>query len=143
MDRTLNPVKRSNKRRKARNWKAWKIISPDGNRCRFCPHNAADHMCSSGQPHYFRPATSEELQNPYEKLYRYDLAPSTGQTPTEGESVLVKRVIVAQETRVDHSLLRGLRQGNEHRPGPMFSKNPGKRGGRGARKPIAPEWRDR
>ena len=97
MDRTLNPVKRSNKRRKARNWKAWKIISPDGVRCRFCPHNAADHLCSSGQPHYFRPATREELQNPYEKLYRYDLASSTGQTLPEGESVLVKRVIVAQK----------------------------------------------
>ena len=34
MDRTLNPGKRSNKRRKARNWKAWQIMSPDGVRCR-------------------------------------------------------------------------------------------------------------
>ena len=30
MDRTLNPVKRGNKRRRARNWKAWQLFSPDG-----------------------------------------------------------------------------------------------------------------
>ena len=27
MDRTLNPVKRGNKRRRARNWKAWQLFS--------------------------------------------------------------------------------------------------------------------
>ena len=35
MDRTLNPVKRGNKRRRARNWKAWQLFSPDGDTCRF------------------------------------------------------------------------------------------------------------
>ena len=89
MDRTLNPVKRGNKRRKTRNWKAWELLSPNGRRCRFCPHTADDHLCSSGQPHFFRPATKQELQNPYEKLYRHDLP--------DGNSVLVKRVIVAQK----------------------------------------------
>ena len=29
-DRTLNPVKRGNKRRRTRNWNAWQIFSPDG-----------------------------------------------------------------------------------------------------------------
>ena len=39
MDRTLNPVKRGNKRRRARNWKAWQLFSPDGDtKCRFCEH---------------------------------------------------------------------------------------------------------
>ena len=27
MDRTLNPVKRGNKRRRSRNWKAWQLFS--------------------------------------------------------------------------------------------------------------------
>ena len=39
MDRTLNPVKRGNKRRRARNWKAWQLFSPDGTKCRFCEHD--------------------------------------------------------------------------------------------------------
>ena len=37
MDRTLNPVKRGNKRHRTRNWKAWQLFSPDGDTCRFCP----------------------------------------------------------------------------------------------------------
>ena len=33
MDQTLNPVKRGNKRRMARNWKAWQLFSPNGAQC--------------------------------------------------------------------------------------------------------------
>ena len=51
MDRTLNPVKRGNKRRLARNQKAWQLFSPDNPKCLFCPHNYTEHMTSSGQPH--------------------------------------------------------------------------------------------
>ena len=40
-DRTLNPVKRGNKRRRARNWNAWQLFSSDGTRCRFCEHDRA------------------------------------------------------------------------------------------------------
>ena len=89
MDRTLNPVKRSNKRRGARNWKAWQIFSLNGTQCRFCPHDHTVHMASSVQPHFYRPATEEERKNPYKKLYRHDLP--------DGDSVMVKRVIVAQK----------------------------------------------
>ncbi len=89
MDRTLNPVKRGNKRRMARNWKAWQLFSPNGAQCRFCPHDHTVHLTSSAQPHFYRPATEEELQNPYEKLYCHDLP--------EGDSVLVKRVMVSQK----------------------------------------------
>ena len=88
MDRTLKLVKR-NKRNQTRNWKAWQIFSPNGNQCRFCPHDRTDHMTSSGQPHFYRPATEEERKNPYERLYRHKLS--------EGGSVLVKRVIVSQK----------------------------------------------
>ena len=92
MDRTLNPVKRGNKRRRARNWKAWQVFSPDGETCRFCPHVAADHLTSSGQPHYYRPASKEERHDPFEKLYRHDL-------PC-GDSVLVKRITVANRAEL-------------------------------------------
>ena len=92
MDRTLNPVKRGNKRRRTRNWKAWQIFSPDGETCRFCPHPAAAHLTSSGQPHIYRPATEAERRDPFEKLYRHDL-PS-------GDSVLVKRITVANRAEL-------------------------------------------
>ena len=87
MDRTLKTAKRRNKRRSNRNFGAWERFSPNGETCRFCPHGAADHLTSSGQPHFYRPATPEERQNPLERLYRHD-------TPEHG-SVLVKRIIVA------------------------------------------------
>ena len=92
MDRTLNPVKRGNKRRRARNWKAWQLFSPDGDRCRFCPHGASDHLTSSGQPHFYRPATEEDWSNPGEKLYRHELE--------DGSEVLVKRVTVANRAEL-------------------------------------------
>ena len=92
MDRTLNPVKRGNKRRRARNWKAWQLFSPGGDACRFCPHGAADHLTSSRQPHFYRPATEAERRDPFEKLYRHDL--------DGGDSVLVKRIIVANRAEL-------------------------------------------
>ena len=87
MDRTLKTAKRRNKRRRERNYGAWERFSPDGETCRFCPHGAADHLTSSGQPHFYRPATPEERQNPFERLYHHE-------TPEHG-SVLVKRITVA------------------------------------------------
>ena len=92
MDRTLNLVKRGDKRRKARNWKAWQIFSPDGTTCRFCKHNYKTHLTSSGQPHFYRPATEKERHNPSEKLYCHDM-PS-------GASVLVKRVTVTMHAEL-------------------------------------------
>ncbi|MXZ91011.1 MAG: hypothetical protein F4Z05_06005 [Chloroflexi bacterium] len=92
MDRTLNPVKRGSKRRRARNAKAWQLYSPDGDTCRFCPHGAADHLTSSGQPHFYRPATEAERRNLLEKLYRHDLP--------DGDAVLVKRVTVANRAEL-------------------------------------------
>ncbi len=100
MDRTLNPVKRGSKRRRARNWKAWQFFSPDGNTCRFCPHGAADHLTSSRQPHFYRPATEAERRDPFEKLYRHDPVSSTGQALDGGDSVLVKRIVVANRAEL-------------------------------------------
>ncbi len=92
MDRTLNPVKRGNKRRRARNWKAWQLFSPDGDTCRFCPHGAADHLTSSGQPHFYQPAAEQDWRNSNEKLYRHELE--------DGSEVLVKRVTVANRAEL-------------------------------------------
>ena len=92
MDKTLNPPRRDNKRRRARNWKAWQLFSPDGNTCRFCPHGAADHLTSSAQPHFYRPTTEAERQNPFETLYRHDLE--------NGDSVLVKRVVISKRAEL-------------------------------------------
>ena len=92
MDRTLNPVKRGSKRRRARNRKAWQLFSPDGDQCPFCSHGAADHLTSSGQPHYYRPATEAERRDLRQKLYRHDLP--------DGDSVLVKRITVANRAEL-------------------------------------------
>ena len=91
-DRTLNPVKRGNKKRRARNWNAWQIFSPDGARCRFCEHDHTAHLTSSGTPHFYRPATEAEQGDPSEQLYRHDLP--------GGSSVLVKRVNVASRAEL-------------------------------------------
>ena len=92
MDRTLNPVKRGNKRRRARNWKAWQLFSPDGTRCRFCEHDHTTHLTSSGQPHFYQPAAEQDWRNSNEKLYRHELA--------DGSEVLVKRVTVASRAEL-------------------------------------------
>ena len=100
MDRTINPERRPSKRRQARNWKAWQLISQGSVKCPFCPHSAADHVCSSAQPHYYRLATEGEKQNPWEKLYRHDPVSSTGEALPNGDFILVKRVVVANRAEI-------------------------------------------
>ncbi len=92
MDRTLKRVTYRNRRRIQRNWKAWQLFSPDGETCRFCPHGAADHLTSSGQPHFYRPATEAERRDPSVTLCYYTLP--------EGGSILVKRMIVANRAEL-------------------------------------------
>ena len=95
MDRTINPVRRPSKRRQARNRKAWQLIARGSVKCPFCAHSINNHLCSSGQPHFFRPATLEEAWDPFEKLYRHYPVSSTGQALPDGDFILVKRVVVA------------------------------------------------
>ena len=47
---------------------------------------------SSGQPHFFRPATEAERRDPYLMLYRHSLP--------EGGSVLVRRMTVANTAKL-------------------------------------------
>ena len=91
-DRTLNPVKRGNKRRRARNWNAWQLFSSDGTRCRFCEHDHTVHLTSSGAPHFYRPATEAERRDPSEHLYSHEL--------DDGSKVPVKRITVASRAEL-------------------------------------------
>ena len=100
MDRTLKKAKRNNKRRGRRNHGAWEHFSPDGIHCRFCPHDNSQHLMSSGQPHFFRPATEAERRNSSVMLYRHTPVSSTGQALPEGGSMLVRRMTVANRAEL-------------------------------------------
>ena len=100
MDRTLNRAKRNSKRRGRRNHGAWGRFSPDGRTCRYCPHDNTEHLMSSGQPHFFRPATEAERRDPHLFLYRHDPVSSTGQALPEGGPVLVRRMTVANRAEL-------------------------------------------
>ena len=88
MDRTLRKARRGNRRRQERNLTAWQSLSPDGETCRYCRHESSAHLCTSGQPHYYRPATDAERLAGSVRLYRHETA-ATG-------PVLVRRMVVAR-----------------------------------------------
>ena len=92
MDRTLRKAARKNKRRRNRNWDAWKRFSPDGATCRYCKHDASKHLCTSGQPHFHRKATEAEVKDTSVMLYRHTLP--------EGGSMLVRRVTVTRNAEL-------------------------------------------
>ena len=100
MDRMLKKAKRNNKRRGQRNHGAWQRFSPDGatpypvrgRLCRYCPHDGTQHLCRSGQPHFFRPATEAERCDPKVMLYRHTLP--------GGGSMLVRRMTVASRAEL-------------------------------------------
>ena len=71
MDRMLKTAKRKNKRRQNRNGSAWRRFSPDGTTCRYCKHDHTTHLTSSGQPHFYRPATEAEKRDSSVMLYRH------------------------------------------------------------------------
>ena len=100
MDRMLKRAKRNNKRRGQRNHGAWQRFSPDGTTpypvrgrlCRYCEHDGSNHLCRSGQPHFFRPATEAERRDPSVMLYRHTLP--------DGGSMLVRRMTVANHAEL-------------------------------------------
>ena len=92
MDKTLTIAKRTNKRRQERNFRAWQRFSPDGTTCRFCRHDHTQHLCTSAQPHFYRPATRAERGDPTVMLYRH--------TSTDNGSGLVRRVTVARHAEI-------------------------------------------
>ena len=92
MDRTLRKASRGNRRRQERNLTAWQGFSPDGDTCRYCRHEAATHLCTSGQPHIYRPATDDEKHSRLVRLYRHE-------TPGNG-SVLLRRMVVARSAEL-------------------------------------------
>ena len=100
MDRMLKRATRRNKRRGQRNSGAWRSFSPDGETCRYCKHDGAQHLCQSGQPHFYRPATEAEKRDPSVMLYRYTPVSSTRQALPQGGSVLVRRMVVANHAEL-------------------------------------------
>ncbi len=92
MDRMLKKATRKNKRRQNRNGGAWRRFSPDGTTCRYCKHDGAAHLVSSGQPHFYRPATEAERRDPSVMLYRHTLP--------QGSYVLVRRMVVANHAEL-------------------------------------------
>ena len=100
MDRTLKRAKRNNKRRGQRNHGAWQHFAPDGKTCRYCEHDGSQHLISSAQPHFFRPATEAERRSPSVMLYRHDPVSSTGQALPEAGSALVRRMTVANRAEL-------------------------------------------
>ena len=92
MDRTLKRARRNNKRRGRRNGGAWERFSPDGDTCRYCPHDMTHHLMSSGQPHFFRKATPAEEHDPFVLLYQHN--------PPEGGAALVRRMVVANRAEL-------------------------------------------
>ena len=92
MDRTLRKAKRSNRRRGQRNSGAWERFCPDGTHCRYCGHDGSQHLVSSGQPHFYRPATEAERNDLSVSLYRH--------RPPEGGSTLVRRITVAKRAEL-------------------------------------------
>ena len=92
MDRTLKRAKRRNKRRRERNHGAWERFSLDGKTCRYCSHDGSEHLCQSGQPHFYRKATEVEERDPSVMLYSYTLP--------QGGSALVRRMTVANRAEL-------------------------------------------
>lgn len=92
MDRTLRRAGRRSRRRSGRNHGAWRRFAPDGTHCRYCPHDGSKHLISSGQPHFYRPATEQKRRTPGLLLYRH--------TPKEGGPALVRRIVVANRAEL-------------------------------------------
>ena len=99
-DRTKNFVK-GTKRQSNRNWKAWRLYSPDGDKCRFCPHGSFDHMTSSGQPHFYRPASQSERESST-ILRNHRLA--------DGSMALVKRITVSARAELKSAFCKACAQ---------------------------------
>ena len=127
MDRTLKTAKRKNKRRQNRNGSVWRRFSPDGTTCRYCKHDHATHLTSSGQSHFYRPATEAEKRDPSVMLYRHTLP--------QGGSVLVRRMVVANHAELITAFCTACGE-LEHPPGALLPAQRGRRrGGRGADRP--------
>ena len=92
VDRMLRPPRRGNRRRRSRNFRAWQRFCPDGRTCPYCPHDNTTHLSTSGQPHFYRPATHEEVADVSVRLFRHD--------NQDSGSMLVRRIAVARQAEI-------------------------------------------
>ena len=80
-----------NKRVAERHRRAWERFARDGF-CPFCGHHEVAHALSVGQPHFYRPATPEEVNDPTTPMYRAHLK--------DGREVLVRRLTATKYAEV-------------------------------------------
>ena len=87
----------------------------------------ASYLTSSGQSHFYRPATEAEKRDPSVMLYRHTLP--------QGGSVLVRRMTVANHAELITAFCTACGE-LEHPPGALLPAQRGRRrGGRGADRP--------
>ena len=122
MDRTLRKAKCGNRKRQERNLTAWQAFSPDGTTCRYCPHDETTHLCTSSQPHFYRPATGAERHSRSVRLYRHE-------TP-DSAPVLLRRMVVARGAELITVFCTQCARGDEHAPGRLLPEKHRRRRGR-------------
>ena len=83
---------------------------------RFCPHDGSQHLISSAQPRFYRPATEAERRDPFQKLYRHTLP--------EGGSMLVRRMTVANRAELITAFCTVCAESIDP-PGPLLPAQPG------------------
>ena len=103
MDRTLKSRGTRDRRLKQQVKSAWGRFSPDGLQCRYCEHDGSRHVVSLGQPHFFRPATDDELLDSKKRLYKYE--------PAGGDTHLVTRVTVARHVEIIFAFCEACAEG--------------------------------
>ena len=117
MDRTLKRAKRKNKRRGQRNVRGLAALLPGRDDLPLLQaRRLRSTSASSGQPHFYRPATEAEKRDPSVMLYRHTPVSSTGQAlPTRAAPPCWCANAWSSPTsaELDHRLLHRLR--GEHR----------------------------
>ena len=93
MDRTMKVAARTNKRRGRRNVRAWSLFATSEGLCPFCGHKGSEHVVSSRQPHFFRPAIDAEVRYRSGNLYV--------ESKPLGGRVFLRRLTVANRAEVD------------------------------------------
>ena len=93
MDRTLKTAKAQEQAQaEPERERLAALLPPTGRPAATASTDHTTHLTSSGQPHFYRPATEAEKRDPSVMLYRHTLP--------QGGSVLVRRMVVANHAEL-------------------------------------------
>ena len=92
MDKTLRKARRPNIKRRQKNVRAWKRFALDGGMCPYCRHDGSAHLTVAIQPHFYRPATTEECGSRSVTLYTHRVG--------EKGLILVRRISIARDADI-------------------------------------------